>query len=140
MRPESHKPLGTPLSSPCTPLVPLVVEWKPLCQFQMTESFTEIETVEGENVAEPPGPTRTLVVAPKDGCANEKKNNTEGRMAKAVFKRIFTRTKSGVLAICSQKLWEMRVEWEGDPAGFARRIETIFRPNGARRSRFYSVW
>ena len=51
------------LSSLCTPFVPLVVEWNVLCQFQVTESFTEIETVEGENVSVAPGPTMTLVVA-----------------------------------------------------------------------------
>ena len=63
---ESHKPQGTSLSSPGTPLVPLVVEWKEPCQSQITESLTEMETVEGEKVSVKLGPTNTLVVAAED--------------------------------------------------------------------------
>jgi hypothetical protein len=136
--PESHKPLGTPLSSLCTPLVPLVVEWNEPCQFQMTESFTEIDTAEGENVSVAPGPTRTLVVAPKDGCAIKKKNNTDGRMAKAVFKRVFTRTKSGVLAICSQKFQENPLGNYQDGFGYSKRKRTISELTDCRRSGFSS--
>ncbi len=51
IRPESHKPLGTPLSSPATPLVPLVVEWKVATQVQTTWSPALMETTAGENLS-----------------------------------------------------------------------------------------
>ena len=106
MTPESHKPLGTPLSSPGTPLVPLVVEWKENAQFQMTESFIEIETVEGEKTSDPPGATVTLVSAAEDLWANAAQNNNVARIAVRVLRRAFTMNKRRRRLFCSRKVFE----------------------------------
>jgi hypothetical protein len=63
---ESHNPEGTPLSSPGTPLVPLVVECGGvLAHCQITESPWGIKTFVGENTRPPLNPMVTFVVAPK---------------------------------------------------------------------------
>ena len=68
LTPESHDPLGTPLSSPACPLVPLVEEWLFPAHVHITESLTEIRTLVGVK-CNPPDPTSTLVVAPETNCA-----------------------------------------------------------------------
>ena len=86
--PESHRPLGTPLSSPGFPLVPLVVEWKELVQIHVTESFTEMLTTEGEKKS-PPSPTITFVLAAKDFCAKATQKNAAETMAMTVLREAF---------------------------------------------------
>jgi hypothetical protein len=73
--PESQEPLGTPLSSPGTPFVPLVVEWNEVDQLHTTESLTEIVALEGVKTS-PPDPTRTVVVAAQVFCAKGAQNET----------------------------------------------------------------
>ena len=110
MIPESHKPLGTPLSSPGAPLVPLVVEWKVACQSQMTESFTEIETIDGENVSLKLGPTSTLVVAAEDFCAKATQNSTVATMRIAVLTEVFTITKRWQCLFLFQTISKIQIE------------------------------
>ena len=97
---ESHKPQGTPLSSPGAPFVPLVVEWKIPFQSQITESFTEIETLAGEKTS-PPDPTRTVVVAADDFCTKATQNKSAAPMAIVVLSNVFTVTKSKHRRFCS---------------------------------------
>ena len=62
MVPEFQSPLGTPLSSPATPLVPLVVEWKVAAQVHITRSPAAMVTTAGEKRSRGL-PTVTLVLA-----------------------------------------------------------------------------
>ena len=57
-----------------------LIEWAKPCQFQITESFTEIETVEGVKIS-PPDPTRTVVVAAEDFCAKAAQSNAAATAA-----------------------------------------------------------
>jgi hypothetical protein len=102
---ESHKPQGTPLSSPGEPLVPLVVEWNALPQFQMTESFTAMETVTGEKTSAAPGPIVTLVVSAEDVCAIATQKSAV-RIAATVFRGVFTMVMRGMVLILFQNTFE----------------------------------
>jgi hypothetical protein len=73
--PESQEPLGTPLSSPGMPFVPLVVEWNEVDQLHITESLTEIVALAGEKTL-PPDPTAMVVVAAQVVCAKAAQNET----------------------------------------------------------------
>jgi hypothetical protein len=84
MTPESHEPLGTPLSSPGFPFVPLVEEWSVLAQVHTTESLTLIVTLAGEKVSVKLGPTVTVVVAAEAVCAKAAKNDTAAAIAATI--------------------------------------------------------
>ena len=114
MRPESHKPSGVPGG------LPLVEEWKVPCQSQMTESFTEIETVEGLKVSVKPGPTWTVVVAAGEFCATATENNAVARITIVVLRWAFTRFKRGYRRVCSQNLKDFSVEFAGSAPIFWR--------------------
>lgn len=109
MRPESHEPLGTPLSSPGFPLVPLVEVWKVLLQLQITESFTEIETLEGVKTR-PPDPTRTVVEAAEAFCTKAAQDNAAATMTVTVFMGFFiVLSKRGHHLFCSRKFSENKI-------------------------------
>jgi hypothetical protein len=81
--PESQEPLGTPLSSPGTPFVPLVVEWNEVDQLHITESLTEIVVLEGVKIL-PPDPTRMVVVAAQVFCPKGAQNDTAATITETI--------------------------------------------------------
>jgi hypothetical protein len=68
----------------------------------MTESFKEIETVEGENTS-PPSPTSTVVVAAEDFCAITMQNKNAATMAVALLRKVLTMAKSKASPFLFQK-------------------------------------
>ena len=103
INPVSHNPLGTPLSSPWTPFVPLVVECGVvLIHCQITESPVETRTLVGEK-RRPPEPTITVVVAPIAGC-KEMKNAAIAATVSVLMPIFIVMVRDADNVICSRQI------------------------------------